>query len=282
MICGESGTGKELAARLVHRLSPRARAPFVAINCAALSETLLLSDLFGHVRGAFTGADRDRAGVFETAQGGTVFLDEIGDLPGSAQGMLLRVLQEGEVRRVGESLARKVDVRVVAATHRDLAAMVRAGSFREDLYYRLKVASLALPPLRERGDDLLLLARSVLARLAPHGAPPVLSPAAQARLRGHSWPGNVRELANVLAVAAALADGGLILPEHLDLPPLPGRGGDDAGEGPSEYHRRVDAFRRKLVADALAAAGGNRAEAARRLGLSRQALSYLARQLGLP
>ncbi len=282
LVLGESGTGKELAARLVHRLSPRARAPFLPVNCAALSETLLLSDLFGHVRGAFTGAERDRSGVFETAQGGTVFLDEIGDLPPSAQGMLLRVLQEGEVRRVGESLARKVDVRVVTATHRDLAGMVRTGSFREDLYYRLKVASVLLPPLRDRGDDVLLLARHLLGRLAGPAAPPALSAAAQARLLAHSWPGNVRELGNVLAVASALAGGGPILPEHLDLPAPAGRPENDAAEGPSEYHRRLDAFRRTMVAEALAEAGGNRAKAARRLGLSRQALSYLARQLGLP
>jgi DNA-binding NtrC family response regulator len=283
LVLGESGTGKELAARLVHRLSPRARAPFVAVNCAALSEALLLSDLFGHVRGSFTGADRDRAGVFETAQGGTVFLDEIGDLPPAAQGMLLRVLQEGEVRRVGESLARKVDVRVLAATHRDLAARVRDGSFREDLFYRLKVASVELPPLRARGDDVLLLAEHFLARQAAPEPAPVLSPAARAALRGYRWPGNVRELGNVLAVAAALADGGPILPEHLELPAGAGAsgGGAAAADGPSDYHRRVDAFRRQLVADALAAEGGNRAAAARRLGLSRQALSYLARQLGI-
>ncbi|HEX9671526.1 MAG TPA: sigma 54-interacting transcriptional regulator, partial [Thermoanaerobaculia bacterium] len=237
-----------------------------------------------HVRGSFTGADRDRAGVFETAQGGTVFLDEIGDLPPAAQGMLLRVLQEGEVRRVGESLARKVDVRVVAATHRDLAARVRDGSFREDLFYRLKVASVELPPLRARGDDVLLLAEHFLAKQAAPEPAPALSPAARTALRAHRWPGNVRELGNVLAVAVALAGGGPILPEHLELPAAAGAGDGasaTAADGPSDYHRRVDAFRRKLVADALAAEGGNRAAAARRLGLSRQALSYLARQLGL-
>ena len=192
LVLGETGTGKELAARLVHRTSPRAAGPFVAVNCAALGESLLLSDLFGHVRGAFTGADKDRAGVFETAQRGTVFLDELGDLPVAAQGMLLRVLQEREVRRVGESLPRRVDVRVVAATHRDLAAAVAAGTFREDLFYRLKVGSVELPPLRERGDDILLLAEHCLARQRGPGFVPTLSRRARELLLAHPFPGNVR------------------------------------------------------------------------------------------
>jgi two-component system, NtrC family, response regulator len=271
LVLGESGTGKELLARLVHRRSPRARKPFVAINCAALSETLLLSDLFGHVRGSFTGADRDRAGVFETAQGGTVLLDEIGDLPLPAQGMLLRVLQEGEVRRVGESLPRKVDVRVVAATHRDLTAMVREGSFRQDLFFRLSVARVELPPLRDRGEDVALLAERFLSGAA--GAHR-LSSQARSRLLAHPWPGNVRELHNVLEVAAALADGGEIRPEHLELPPAAPRERGD-------YHSRVDACRLRLIEEALEASGGNQSEAARRLGLSRQALSYLVKQLRL-
>jgi transcriptional regulator with GAF, ATPase, and Fis domain len=275
LVLGETGTGKELAARLVHRGSPRARGPFVAVNCAALGESLLLSDLFGHVRGAFTGADRDRAGVFETAQRGTVFLDEIGDLPAVAQGMLLRVLQEGEVRRVGESLPRRVDVRVVAATHRDLAAAVAASSFREDLFYRLKVGSVLLPPLRERGADVLLLAEHFLARERGPGFVPRLSRPARERLLSHRFPGNIRELENVLKVAAALASGGTIEPEHLGLP-------DPAASEPGSYHRRVEEFRRRQVIEALAAAAGNQAEAARGLGLSRQALSYLVRQFRLP
>ena len=274
LIGGESGTGKELAARHVHRASRRAGQPFVAVNCAALSETLILSDLFGHARGAFTGADRERAGVFETAQGGTVFLDEIGDLPPPAQGMLLRVLQEGEVRRLGESLPRRVDVRVVAATHRDLAEQVAAGSFRRDLFYRLKGALVTLPPLRERGADVLLLADHFLARLTrPGGGRPVLSAPARSLLATHSWPGNVRELGHVLEAAAALAGDGPIAPEHLDLP----RRATPA----TEYHAAVEGFRRRLIRDALEAAGGNRSEAARRLGLTRQALSYLARKMSL-
>jgi two-component system NtrC family response regulator len=268
LILGESGTGKELAARRLHRASPRAAAPFVAVNCAALSETLLLSDLFGHVRGAFTGADRERKGVFETAHGGTVFLDEIGDLPLVAQGMLLRVLQEGEVRRLGESATRRVDVRVVAATHRDLARMVAGGTFRQDLYYRLKVGTVELPPLRDRGGDVSLLADHFLARRSGRGVR--LSRQARARLLAHSWPGNVRELQNVLAAAAALATGGVIDPEHLDLPRI---------ESPpaGSYHEQVDAFRRRLIEQALAACEGRQAEAARLLGISRQALSQFIR-----
>lgn len=270
LVLGESGTGKELAARQIHRRSPRAEAAFVALNCAALSETLLLSDLFGHVRGSFTGADRDRAGVFETAQGGTVFLDEIGDLPATAQGMLLRALQEGEVRRVGESLPRRVDVRVVAATHRSLEEMVEEGSFRQDLFYRLRGAAVTLPPLRDRGRDVLLLADHFLARMSPS---PRLSYAARQRLLAHPWPGNVRELENVLGTAAALAPDGRIDREHLDLP--------EREEPTGSYHQQVEALRRKLIREALTASGGNRSEAARRLGLTRQALSYLVRQLGL-
>jgi DNA-binding NtrC family response regulator len=278
LILGESGTGKELAARRLHRRSARAGRPFVAVNCAALSETLLLSDLFGHVRGAFTSAERDRKGVFEAAHGGTVFLDEIGDLPLSAQGLLLRVLQEGEIRRLGESEARRVDVRVLAATHRDLAGMVAAGSFRRDLYFRLRVGCVEMPALRERGDDLLRIADHLLDRLAQRdrGRPPArLSREARASLLAHRWPGNVRELENVLSVGAALAGGGVIEPAHLELPAA--MGSEPAGS----YHQQVDALRRRLVAEAMADCAGNYTRVAGRLGVSRQAVSYLIRQLGL-
>jgi len=282
-VLGESGTGKELAARHLHRSSPRRERPFVAVNCAALNENLLLSDLFGHVRGAFTGADRDRAGVFESAEGGTVFLDEIGDLPASAQGMLLRVLQEGEVRRVGESLPRKVDARVVTATHRDLRAMVAGGEFREDLYYRLCVGVVDLPPLRDRGRDAVLLAEHILASLDAGaaegtGGPRRLTAAARSRLLAHRWPGNVRELENVIRLAATLAGAGPIDVVHLELPEAPG-GERGRGARVGDYHGRVEAFRRRLIEEALAASGGNKSEAARRLGLSRQALSYLTKEL---
>jgi DNA-binding NtrC family response regulator len=277
LILGESGTGKELAARRLHRRGPRAARPFVAINCAALSETLLLSDLFGHARGAFTGADRERKGVFETAHGGTVFLDEIGDLPLSAQGMLLRVLQEGEIRRLGESAARRVDVRVLAATHRDLLRMIEEGTFRRDLYFRLRVGCVEMPPLRDRGDDVLRLADRFLHTLRP---PARLTREARVRLLAQRWPGNVRELENVLAVAAALAGGegmggNLIGIDHLELP-------EPAGGAPAgSYHQQVESFRRGLIARAIAESDGNHAEAAGRLGISRQTVSYLVRQLGI-
>jgi two-component system NtrC family response regulator len=302
LIRGESGTGKELAAREIHGASARAGRPFLAVNCAAFAEALLLSDLFGHARGAFTGADRERAGVFESAAGGTVLLDEIGDLPLAAQGMLLRVLQEKEVRRLGESTARHVEVRVLAATHRDLRQAVLAGTFREDLFYRLQVGAVVMPPLRERGDDVLELADHFLARHAPGaGSPrlasppgsaarPALSAAARDRLRRYRWPGNVRELENVLRLAAALADDGVVEVSHIELPAHENAnaGSDaDAAAGAASpaavgsYHQQIEEFRRHLVLTAIRAAGGQHAEAARRLGISRQALSYLVRQLGL-
>jgi DNA-binding NtrC family response regulator len=288
LIQGESGTGKELAAREIHRASARARGPFLALNCAAFAESLLFSDLFGHVRGAFTGADRDRAGVFEAARGGTVLLDEIGDLPLAAQGLLLRVVQESEVRRLGESSPRRVDVRMLAATHHDLERAVAAGTFREDLFYRLKVGAVELPPLRDRAGDVLELADLILVR-QPFSPAPRLSIAARDRLRRHAWPGNIRELENVLRLAAALAAGGVIEPAHLELPDAAAMTGADGGAADPEiaapasmsYHQQVERLRRRLLSEAIAAAGGNHAEAARRLGLSRQALSYLVRQLGL-
>jgi transcriptional regulator of acetoin/glycerol metabolism len=275
LIGGESGTGKELAARHVHRASRRAGQPFVAVNCAALSETLILSDLFGHARGAFTGADQPRAGYFETARAGTLFLDEIGDLPLVAQGSLLRVLQEGEIRRLGESLPRKVDVRVVAATNRDLETMVEQGSFRQDLYFRLKAATVVLPPLRERGQDVLLLAERFVDEIRARGRDLRLTPEARRALVAHSWPGNVRELKNALAAAAILAEAGAITPEHLDLAPVAA----PAGEG--DYHRQVEEFRVRLVRRALEAADGSLAGAARQLGVTRQFLSQFVRKHGL-
>ena len=267
LILGESGTGKELAARRAHRASPRAASPFLAVNCAALSETLILSELFGHVRGAFTGADRDRPGVFQTADGGTVFLDEIGDLPLSAQGHLLRVIEAKEFVRLGENLPRKVNVRILSATHRDLATMVEAKTFRLDLYHRIRVGYVELPPLRSRGEDVLRLAERFL---EPSGAQ--LSREARTRLSNHPWPGNVRELQNVLAAAMALAGGRIIHPEHLDLP----EAGPPSG---LSYQEQMDAARRKAIFGALELCGGNQAAAARLLGLSRQGFHHILQDL---
>ncbi|MCB9377254.1 MAG: sigma 54-interacting transcriptional regulator [Holophagales bacterium] len=275
LLLGENGTGKELAAELIHRSSARSGRPWVPVNCAGLPETLIQSHLFGHVRGAFTGADRMHVGFFERAQGSTLFLDEIGDLPAAVQGNLLRALQEGEILRLGESVARKVDVRIVAATNRDLERMVEEGKFREDLYYRLKVATVVLPPLRERGDDVLLLAEHFLGILRGRRAGLRLAPDARRKLRAHAWPGNVRELRHALEAAAELADGDTIAAAHLELagaPPEPGRG---------KYHATLEEERRRLVVEALRATAGNKAAAARRLGMTRQNFSYLCKKLGV-
>jgi transcriptional regulator with PAS, ATPase and Fis domain len=247
----------------------------------AIPQALLESELFGHARGAFTGADRDRKGLLEEAERGTIFFDEIGDLTLPLQAKLLRALQEREVRRVGENRPRRLDVRVVSATSRNLEREVEAGRFREDLFYRLHVAVIALPPLRERGRDAQLLARHFLSRYGrEYGRGDlVFAPETLAALASHSWPGNVRELQNVVAQAAALADSGgvvgpALLPETL-------RRGRRGGNGTESYRTRVDEHRRGLIAEALERAGGNRSRAARDLGLSRQALLYLIRQLGV-
>jgi DNA-binding NtrC family response regulator len=222
LIIGESGTGKELVARLLHSLSGRAHQPFVAVNCGALSETLIESELFGHEKGAFTGAVASKPGWFEAADGGTLFLDEVGDLPPSAQVKLLRVLQEREVVRVGARHARKVDLRLVAATNVNLEAAVQAGRFREDLYYRLNVAQLALPPLRERTGDILPLARHFLDLYAKRLriAAPELSPQALQRMLAHAWPGNIRELENVIHYAMLVCRNGRIEAADLQFPAL--------------------------------------------------------------
>lgn len=219
LVIGESGTGKELAAQALHRLNRRAPQPLISVNCAAIPEALIESELFGHEKGAFTGAVSARTGLIEAADGGTLFLDEIGELPAEAQARLLRVMQEGEIRRVGSTQSRRVDVRMVAATHRNLRAMTRTGEFREDLYYRLNVMQIRLPPLRERGDDILGMARRFLQRLSErmNHAGYSFSPDAMQVIERYPWPGNVREMENAIERAVILADGDVITPELLDL-----------------------------------------------------------------
>jgi DNA-binding NtrC family response regulator len=277
LVTGESGTGKERVAEAIVQASRRAERPFVRFNCAALTPELAEAELFGHARGAFTGAVRARPGLFGEADGGTILLDEVGELAPGAQAKLLRVLQEGEVRAVGEERARRVDVRVLAATHRDLAEEVRAGRFREDLFYRLDVVHLRVPPLRERPEDVPVLARHFLARFAERFGVPSLhaEDAVLHRLAGLSWPGNVRELEHAVERLVALSP-----PEGLDLSLLPG-GAAGEERGPLPLRERVQAYERGLVVEALREARGNRSEAARRLGVSRVTLHDKLRRYGL-
>ncbi|HXJ22139.1 MAG TPA: sigma 54-interacting transcriptional regulator [Polyangia bacterium] len=273
VIQGESGTGKELVARALHANGPRRDRAFVGENCAAIPETLLESTLFGYVRGAFTGADHDTRGLFEVADGGTLFLDEVGEMSPAMQGKLLRVLQEGEIRRVGSERTRKVDVRIVAATNRDLARMVEEGKFRRDLFFRLNVAAIALPPLRDRRDDIPLMIDHFLAKIAARvGRPPKpIEPAAMARLLAYRWPGNVRELENEVTRAEALSGERI---GAADLSPRVGAAAD-AGVMPVEdadnvaLKPRVERLERALIREALGRAGNNQTKAAEMLGLSR-------------
>ncbi|HEY6808815.1 MAG TPA: sigma-54 dependent transcriptional regulator [Gemmatimonadales bacterium] len=279
LITGESGTGKEVIARAIHHASPRGSAAFVGVNCAAIPETLLESELFGHVRGAFTGASADRPGLFEQADGGTLLLDEIGELPLPLQSKLLRVLQEGEVRRVGAERSRQVDARVVAATARDLRAEVAAGRFREDLFYRLNVVTVHLPPLRERPEDIPALARHFAAGASRRlGRRLTVSAAAVGWLAAQPWPGNARELEHAIERAAVLSDHDVLEPDDLRAP----GGASPAAEAPAGTLRdAVDAAERDAIAAALTAAGGNRRDAATRLGVSLRTLFYKIARHGL-
>ena len=275
LITGPTGVGKERLARFIHEHSGRAGGPLVAINCGAMPEQLLESELFGHARGSFTGATRDRVGLFEAAHTGTLLLDEVGELSPATQARLLRVLQEREVRRLGENASRPIDVRILAATHRDLAADVAVGRFREDLFYRLRVVELHVPPLRERPEDVLPLARTLLASTVERLGRPIagFAPSACEKLLAHDWPGNVRELQNAVERGVALARGSLIEPQ--DLPRLEPRSRTDLDpqltRAHAADHRRLElelsTVEREHVLAVLDAVGGNKAEAARRLGI---------------
>jgi DNA-binding NtrC family response regulator len=290
LIQGESGTGKELVARALHNHSKRSKGPFIALNCSALPSELIESELFGHAKGAFTGAERDRQGLFEAAQGGTLFLDEIGELPAVAQAKLLRALEERSITPVGTTAPRRVDVRVVAATHRALPEMTSAGAFREDLLYRLQVITIALPPLRERREDIIPLALHLIAELATRHARPALqlSDAARAAIVAYPWPGNVRELRNALERAVVLADGDRI--EITDLPAQIAQKGVAlpaaeavAADVPfmQARERAMDAFDRAYLTAALEKHAGNVSATARFLGVHRQSLQKMLKRLAL-
>ncbi|WP_323148435.1 sigma-54 dependent transcriptional regulator [Pseudomonas oryzihabitans] len=297
LIQGESGTGKELVARALHNLSRRAKAPLISVNCAAIPETLIESELFGHEKGAFTGASASRTGLVEAADGGTLFLDEIGELPLEAQARLLRVLQEGEIRRVGSVQSQKVDVRLIAATHRDLKGLAKIGQFREDLFYRLNVISLRLPALRERGSDVMEIARVFLARQSARMSRPGLKfgAEAEAAIRHYTWPGNVRELENAIERSVILSEGQEINADQLGidvelgeldladsyLDPLPtsGLGNGNGAHEPTEDLSLEDYFQHFVLEhqDHM-----TETELARKLGVSRKCLWERRQRLGIP
>jgi DNA-binding NtrC family response regulator len=282
LLLGETGTGKEVMARTLHRWSPRAGKPFVVVNCAALPESLLENELFGHEKGAYTGAVTREVGKIEAAAGGTVFLDEIGDMPAGLQTRLLRVLQDQEFYRLGGSRPIRIDVRFVAATNKDLKNAIQRGRFREDLYYRLNVISLTLPPLRKRGDDIPALVDHFIRR---HGATPGrrsmrVSPDALNVIRAYHWPGNVRELENVLARATVLCPDHCIEPEHLGIKLQRNLSieMDPSEDWSLDYHAGMEAYSRKLLEEALRRVGWNQTKAAELLGLQRTYLTRLLKQ----
>jgi DNA-binding NtrC family response regulator len=280
LLTGESGTGKERMARLVHQESSRAAGPFIAVNCGAITETLLESELFGHARGAFTGATQDRPGLFEAANGGTLLLDEVGEVSPGMQVKLLRALQEREVRRVGENRSRPIDVRIVTATNRDLAQAVAGGAFRQDLYYRLKVVELRVPPLRERRDDVLPLARVLLAEAALRMKREIsgLAPGAADQLLRYQWPGNVRELENAMERAAALAPGPRVELEDLAEEVRQAISGPRAEAGAV---RPLEEIEKEYILTALQVNGGNQTHAARQLGIGATTLYRRLKAWGL-
>jgi DNA-binding NtrC family response regulator len=278
LITGESGTGKELAARAIHYCGPRSSAPFVPVNCGGIPEALLESELFGHVKGAFTGADESRAGFFHAADGGTIFLDEVSDMSLAMQVKLLRVLQDKEVCMVGSSRSRKVDVRILAATNRDLQGLVRKGLFREDLFYRLNVITIFIPPLRERGDDILLLALHFVTKFAAESgqSPLRFSDKALQNLRSYNWPGNVRELENVIQRLVVMTDGDVI--EVPDLPTLM-RFSALRELGLKRTLAEVEA---EYISNVLSSVDGNKTLAAQILGINRKTLREKLRKIEKP
>jgi len=287
LLAGESGVGKDLIARAIHFHSPRKDRPLVKINCTAIPENLMESELFGYEKGAFTGAQTSKPGKFEQADTGTVFLDEIGDVPAPIQVKLLRVLQEREFERLGSNVTRHIDVRVVAATNQDLRAALEQGTFREDLYYRLNVVPLNIPPLRERKQDVPFLANHFLHKLAPDTGTrvEVISEAAMQKLLAYHWPGNVRELENVIERALVMATGTELEAAdiRLEAPPSPKRQGSGA---PADGHflpegMSLDQYEQELIKEALRRADGNKSQAARLLGLTRNALRYRLTQMGM-
>jgi DNA-binding NtrC family response regulator len=281
LIEGETGAGKELVARAIHAASGRRQRPFVAVNCAGLTESLLASQLFGHRRGAFTGAIADQVGLFEAANGGTLFLDEIGDIPMSVQTTLLRVLQEREILRVGESSPRRIDARILAATHRNLEAEVAAGRLRQDLLYRIRVVRVRVPPLRERPDDIPLLVGRFLSELRQargERATAGVSRDAMATLMAYAWPGNVRELRSAIEAASLASRSSVIQRE--DLPPEVRFGTPVVPPGNGQTSEIADKLAAREIRDALAKTGGNRAAAARLLGIGRTTLYRRLKELG--
>jgi two-component system response regulator HydG len=284
LISGESGTGKELVARALHRLSRRAHGPFIKVNCGALTETLLESELFGHEKGAFTGAIKQKLGRFELADGGTLFLDEVGDVPPAMQVKLLRALQEQEFDRVGGEAPIKVDVRIISATNKDLDAEVAAGRFRQDLFFRLHVLPLRLPPLRERREDIPLLVQHFIAKLAPRTNATVrtIADAALGRIMAYHWPGNVRELENAIEQALVFAEGDAIGPAALPAF-LSGGGDEERLEVPRELSlpEILDDLERQLILKAYAKAAKVKTETARLLGIKTSALYYKLEKYGI-